>query len=70
MDVPNFRAISSVGEHYIDIVGVTGSIPVSPTILSIFTFPHRHSLQAIPLRHLTPLYNLIYRVILYYKIAR
>ncbi len=26
-------AISSAGEHYIDIVGVTGSIPVSPTIL-------------------------------------
>ncbi len=25
-------AISSAGEHYIDIVGVTGSIPVSPTI--------------------------------------
>ena len=24
-------AISSAGEHYIDIVGVTGSIPVSPT---------------------------------------
>ena len=31
------RAISSAGEHYIDIVGVTGSIPVSPTILAIFT---------------------------------
>ena len=26
------RAISSVGEHYLDMVGVTGSIPVSPTI--------------------------------------
>ncbi len=26
-------AISSAGEHYIDIVGVTGSIPVSRTIL-------------------------------------
>src|SRR6185312_5185705 len=25
------RAISSVGEHYLDTVGVTGSIPVSPT---------------------------------------
>src|SRR5947207_12137609 len=24
------RAISSVGEHYLDTVGVTGSIPVSP----------------------------------------
>ena len=27
------RAISSAGEHYIDIVGVTGSIPVSPTMV-------------------------------------
>ncbi len=27
----NIRAISSVGEHYLDTVGVTGSIPVSPT---------------------------------------
>ena len=26
------RAISSVGEHYLDTVGVTGSIPVSPTM--------------------------------------
>ena len=25
------RAISSAGEHYLDMVGVTGSIPVSPT---------------------------------------
>ena len=25
-------AYSSAGEHYIDIVGVTGSIPVTPTI--------------------------------------
>ena len=28
-------AISSAGEHYIDIVGVTGSIPVSPTIFDL-----------------------------------
>jgi hypothetical protein len=27
-------AYSSAGEHYIDIVGVTGSIPVTPTIHS------------------------------------
>ena len=27
------RARSSAGEHYVDIVGVTGSIPVAPTIL-------------------------------------
>jgi hypothetical protein len=25
-------ACSSAGEHYVDIVGVTGSIPVTPTI--------------------------------------
>ena len=25
-------ACSSAGEHYVDIVGVTGSIPVAPTI--------------------------------------
>src|SRR5579862_2278475 len=29
------RARSSAGEHYVDIVGVTGSIPVAPTIPSI-----------------------------------
>ena len=29
-------AISSAGEHYIDIVGVTGSIPVSPTTVHSF----------------------------------
>src|SRR5437763_13862876 len=28
----DFRARSSAGEHYVDIVGVTGSIPVAPTI--------------------------------------
>ncbi len=27
-----FRARSSAGEHYLDMVGVTGSIPVAPTI--------------------------------------
>ena len=27
-------ACSSAGEHYVDIVGVTGSIPVTPTISS------------------------------------
>jgi hypothetical protein len=26
------RAVSSAVEHYVDIVGVTGSIPVPPTI--------------------------------------
>lgn len=36
-------AISSAGEHYIDIVGVTGSIPVSPTT------SHQH--KNIPLLH-------------------
>ena len=29
------RARSSAGEHHLDTVGVTGSIPVAPTILSI-----------------------------------
>ena len=29
------RARSSAGEHYVDIVGVTGSIPVAPTTASI-----------------------------------
>lgn len=28
-----FRVRSSAGEHYLDMVGVTGSIPVAPTIL-------------------------------------
>ena len=28
------RARSSAGEHYLDMVGVTGSIPVAPTIIS------------------------------------
>ena len=32
------RALSSAGEHYIDIVGVTGSIPVVPTINQICYF--------------------------------
>jgi hypothetical protein len=35
------RARSSAGEHYVDIVGVTGSIPVAPTI-----FPTIKSLQS------------------------
>jgi hypothetical protein len=29
---PISRARSSAGEHYLDMVGVTGSIPVAPTI--------------------------------------
>jgi hypothetical protein len=29
------RARSSAGEHYVDIVGVAGSIPAAPTILQI-----------------------------------
>jgi DNA-binding XRE family transcriptional regulator len=32
---PLVRARSSAGEHYVDIVGVTGSIPVAPTIFSV-----------------------------------
>src|SRR4249920_1758256 len=34
------RAVSSAGEHYVDIVGVTGSIPVPPTIFSLGTPPY------------------------------
>ncbi len=30
-----FRAVSSAVEHYLDMVGVTGSIPVPPTILDL-----------------------------------
>src|SRR5690606_17423272 len=30
-------ACSSAGEHYVDIVGVTGSIPVTPTILQKYS---------------------------------
>ena len=30
-----FGARSSAGEHYVDIVGVTGSIPVAPTIFPV-----------------------------------
>ena len=37
------RARSSAGEHYLDMVGVTGSIPVAPTIPSQ-TFHHLHDL--------------------------
>jgi hypothetical protein len=34
-DAATWRARSSAGEHYVDIVGVTGSIPVAPTINKI-----------------------------------
>ncbi len=34
--LPDDRARSSAGEHYVDIVGVTGSIPVAPTISGWF----------------------------------
>ena len=40
----NFQARSSVGEHYLDTVGVVGSIPTVPT--KSFNFiggDHRHS---------------------------
>ena len=33
-------AVSSAVEHYVDIVGVTGSIPVSPTIARKGTKQH------------------------------
>ena len=35
-------ACSSAGEHYVDIVGVTGSIPVTPTI-SLIRKMHEYS---------------------------
>ena len=31
--IPRMLARSSAGEHYLDTVGVAGSIPVEPTIL-------------------------------------
>jgi hypothetical protein len=31
--IEGFRARSSAGEHLVDIEGVTGSIPVAPTIV-------------------------------------
>ena len=34
---PLVRARSSAGEHYVDIVGVTGSIPVAPTIFRVLS---------------------------------
>ena len=34
---PISRARSSAGEHYLDMVGVTGSIPVAPTTQSTQT---------------------------------
>ena len=40
-DDNRIRAISSVGEHYLDTVGVTGSIPVSPTF-AILIDPQKH----------------------------
>jgi hypothetical protein len=42
---PWSRARSSAGEHYVDIVGVTGSIPVAPTMVSIvYEANRRHQL--------------------------
>src|SRR5436853_3203621 len=43
------RARSSAGEHYVDIVGVTGSIPVAPTTL----FDHLQHHYG----HITPVKN-------------
>src|SRR6056297_156498 len=36
------RAVSSAVEHYVDIVGVTGSIPVPPTIAAAFGWQKEH----------------------------
>jgi hypothetical protein len=39
------RARSSAGEHYLDTVGVTGSIPVAPTMASESrSFNHKYEL--------------------------
>ena len=38
-------ACSSAGEHYVDIVGVTGSIPVTPTILCFIKVRDLENLQ-------------------------
>ena len=42
------RARSSAGEHHVDIVGVTGSIPVAPTTQSLDMAGYRCSLQKLP----------------------
>ena len=34
-DYREIRACSSAGEHFVDIEGVTGSIPVTPTIIAL-----------------------------------
>ena len=39
------RACSSAGEHFVDIEGVTGSIPVTPTIIAQITPVMRSSLE-------------------------
>ena len=48
------RARSSAGEHYVDIVGVTGSIPVAPTIRNAhlrLVMKVRNSLKSLRKRH-------------------
>ena len=48
------RAVSSAVEHYVDIVGVTGSIPVAPTINSQAIGAEmkvRNSLKSLRSRH-------------------
>ena len=47
-------ARSSAGEHYVDIVGVTGSIPVAPTTSArkgVFKMKVRNSLRSLKSRH-------------------
>ena len=39
------RACSSAGEHFVDIEGVTGSIPVTPTIIAQIKSVTRSSLE-------------------------
>lgn len=42
---PFFRAIGSVGEHFVHTEGVTGSNPVSPTILKARVSPSSKALR-------------------------
>ena len=58
MQIKMRGACSSAGEHYVDIVGVTGSIPVTPTIfLKIFLLKHS------VVQHVTQFSNLVVLVL-------
>ncbi len=46
--IPRMLARSSAGEHYLDTVGVAGSIPVEPTILCPLPFASGEFLACTP----------------------